>query len=116
MPCEVREFDNIEFFEHLSEEDRIILAGVVDAHHMTPGMVLFQAGDPGESLFVVRKGEIELFIKDTAGQKIVLGIVGPGDIFGELALLDSGSRTATAVALEDSELLELDRDDLLVLF
>src|SRR6185436_16706577 len=67
-------------------------------------------------LFVVRDGEIELFIKDTAGQKIVLHVARTGDIFGELALLDSGSRTATAVSLEETELLELDRDDLLLLF
>jgi CRP-like cAMP-binding protein len=73
-------------------------------------------GEPGESLFVVRSGEIELFIKDTAGQKIVLAIVRSGEVFGELALLDPGARTATAVALVDSELLELDREDLLLLF
>jgi uncharacterized membrane protein len=67
-------------------------------------------------LYVVQSGEVELFIKDTAGQKIVLTTSGPGDVFGELSMLDQGARTATATALEDSELLELDRDDLLLLF
>ncbi|HEX7419877.1 MAG TPA: DUF1003 domain-containing protein, partial [Thermoanaerobaculia bacterium] len=56
------------------------------------------------------------FIRDKTGQKIVLTIAGPNEIFGELALLDRGARTATAIALSDSELLELDREDLLVLF
>jgi CRP/FNR family transcriptional regulator, cyclic AMP receptor protein len=116
MPCDIREFDDIDFFEHLSEADRAVLAEVVDAHQLAPGATLFNGGDPGESLFVVRKGEIEIYIKDTAGQKIILNVARAGDIFGELALLDSGARTATAVALEDSDLLELDRDDLLVLF
>jgi CRP/FNR family transcriptional regulator len=50
------------------------------------------------------------------GQKIVLTISEAGDLFGELSLLDSGPRTATAVALTDTELLMLDRDDLLLLF
>jgi uncharacterized membrane protein len=50
------------------------------------------------------------------GQKIVLTISEAGDLFGELSLLDSGPRTATAVALSDTELLVLDRDDLLLLF
>jgi len=116
LPCDVRKFANIELFEHLTDDDRTELAGVVDAHGLELGAILFRAGEPGESLFVVRKGEIEIYIKDTAGQKIVLNVAREGDIFGELALLDSGARTATAVALEDSELLELDRDDLLMLF
>src|SRR5438045_2145567 len=112
MPCDIRQFEDIEFFSHLTDEDRAALAEVVDAIELPTGKPLFVAGEPGESLFVVRKGEVELFIKDTAGQKIVLHVARVGDIFGELALLDTGSRTATAVALEDSELLELDRDDL----
>src|SRR5207237_434930 len=116
MPCDVRKFDEIEFFSHLSDDDRAALAEVVDAIEVSTGKTLFVAGEPGDSLFVMRKGEIEIFIKDTAGQKIVLNVVREGDIFGELALLDTGARTATALALEDSELLELDRDDLLILF
>jgi len=103
-------------FEHLNEDDQIALAKVIDELKVPQGQSLFQAGDPGDSLFIVRVGEIELFIKDTAGQKIVLHTAQPGDMFGELAMLDSGSRTATAVALSDSEVLVLDRDDLILLF
>ncbi len=89
---------------------------MIDVHRLAAGDTLFQVGEPGESLYVVQSGEIELFIKDTAGQRIPLAIVGTGEVFGELALLDRSPRTATAVALADSELLELDRDDLLLLF
>jgi CRP/FNR family cyclic AMP-dependent transcriptional regulator len=116
MPCDVRKFDDIEFFGHLTDDDRAALSEIVDAVELSTGKTLFVAGEPGDSLFVVRKGEIELFIRDTAGQKIVLNVARGGDIFGELALLETGARTATATALEDSELLELDRDDLSVLF
>jgi len=105
-----------ELFEQLTEEDRAQLAKVVDRRELAAGTTLFQAGEPGESLFVVSAGEVELFIKDTAGQKIVLTVARDGEIFGELALLDRGARTATAIALVDTELLELDRDDLLLLF
>jgi uncharacterized membrane protein len=107
---------DVELFEHLNDEDRLRLAEVVDLKNMDAGMTLFSAGEPGDSLFVVRTGEVELYIKDTAGQKIVLTVAGAGEIFGELALLDRGARTATAVALTDTELLELDREDLLLLF
>jgi CRP/FNR family transcriptional regulator, cyclic AMP receptor protein len=116
MGCDASLLAGIEIFELLQEEDRHALAEVVDCMKLKAGDVLFQAGDPGESLFIVRSGSIELFIKDTAGQKIVLTVAEEGDLFGELSLLDSGPRTATAVALTDVELLVLDRDDLLLLF
>src|SRR5688572_12379983 len=102
-------------FEHLNEDDRTTLANVIDELRIPEGHTLFRAGDPGDSLFIVRVGQIELFIKDTAGQKIVLHAAEPGDMFGELAMLDSGPRTATALALSDSEVLVLDRDDLILL-
>ena len=116
MGCDVSLLSGIEFFELLKEEDRRELANVVDAVKLNTGEILFHAGEPGESLFVVRSGSIELYIKDTAGQKIVLTIAEEGNLFGELSLLDEGPRTATAIALTDSELLVLDRDDLLLLF
>lgn len=116
MPCDPAMFSKIRLFEQLDEEDRKVLASVVDTVTVAQGQTLFQAGEPGESLFVVQSGEIELFIKDTAGQKIVLTVAREGDVFGELSLLDSGPRTATADALTDSELLVLDRGDLMLLF
>jgi CRP/FNR family transcriptional regulator, cyclic AMP receptor protein len=116
MPCDARTLGDVELFEHVSEEDRARLAEFIDVVTLNGGETLFQAGEPGESLYVVRSGEVELFIRDTAGQKIALAIAGAGEVFGELALLDRGPRTATAIALTECELLELDRDDLLLLF
>jgi CRP/FNR family cyclic AMP-dependent transcriptional regulator len=116
MPCDPEMLAKNELFEQLTPEDRLQLANVVDRLELAAGATLFQAGEPGESLFVVSDGEVELFIKDTAGQKIVLTVAREGEIFGELALLDRGARTATALALVDTVLLELDRDDLLLLF
>ena len=116
MPCDAQMLVGVELFEHLSDEDRHSLAEVIDRRPLKAGETLFKAGEPGDSLFVVQAGEVELFIKDTAGQKIVLTNAGRGEIFGELSLLDQGARTANAVALMDTELLELDRGDLLLLF
>lgn len=116
MPCDPDYLASIRMFEHLTEDDRTNLAEVIDELKVTEGQILFQAGDPGDSLFIVVKGEIELFIKDMVGQKIVLHAAQPGDMFGELAMLDSGPRTATALALVESEVLVLDRDDLMLLF
>jgi uncharacterized membrane protein len=116
MPCDARMLAAVELFVHLTDDDRAELAAAIDVRRLDGGDTLFQVGEPGESLYVVQSGEIELFIRDTAGQRIPLAIVGSGEVFGELALLDRGPRTATAVALTASELLELDRNDLLLLF
>ncbi len=116
MPCNPDYLANIRMFDHLDEDERTSLANVIDELKVAKGQTLFDAGDPGDSLFIVVTGEIELFIKDTVGQKIVLHTAQPGDMFGELAMLDSGPRTATALALIDSEVLVLDRDDLTLLF
>src|SRR5947209_2169718 len=116
MGCDVEQLADVELFEHVSEDDRARLAEFIDIVPLAAGETLFKTGEPGESLYIVRSGEIELFIKDTAGQKIALAVAGVGEVFGELALLDRGPRTATAVALDDTQLLELDRDDLLLLF
>lgn len=116
MPCNAQNLKALELFEHLDDDDRERLAQVIDIHSLVAGTTLFNAGEPGESLYIVKSGDVELFIKDTTGQKIVLTVATSGEVFGELALLDQGARTATAIALTDTELLELDREDLLLLF
>jgi len=116
VACDAHLLAELELFEHVTEEDRASLAEFIDIRKLEAGETLFKTGEPGESLYIVRDGEVELFIRDTAGQKILLAIAGNGEVFGELALLDRGPRTATAMALTDTELLELDREDLLLLF
>jgi len=116
MPCKVEMLERIGIFGHLSAEDRTELAKVIDEVSVPAGQVLFRAGDPGESLYIVCEGDMEISIRDHAGQKIVLNNAHAGEIFGELALLDRGARTASAVAATDAQLLELDRDDLLLMF
>jgi uncharacterized membrane protein len=116
MAVEPSALEDVEFFKLLGDEDRLALAEVVDLLKLESGETLFRAGDPGESLFLVRSGEVEIYVRDNAGQKIILDITRSGDFFGEIALLDAGARTASAVALTETELIELDRDDLLLLF
>ena len=115
MPCEVSVLSELMLFEFLEESDLQHLSSVIETVQLQEGETLFEAGDPGESLFVVHSGEMEIFTTDTAGQKIVLANPGRDDIFGELALLDAGPRSATAKAKEETELLVLDRDHLLFL-
>lgn len=116
MPTTPDALAEIPFFEMLDDSDRSNLARVVECIDLPAGGKIFDEGDPGEALYIVRSGAIEIYVRDTAGQKIVLTVVRQNEFFGEIAILDSAPRSATAVALEDSQLIELDREDLLLLF
>src|SRR6185503_226575 len=103
MPADASLLDEVTFFQLLDKDERATLAAVLDEASYKKGDVLFRHGDPGDSLYLVRKGEIELFVRDHTGEKIVLTVATAGDLFGELSLLDNGPRTATAQALEDTD-------------
>lgn len=107
---------DIRFFELHDEEDRRELAKLVDELQFEKGARLFEKGDRGEELYIVHTGKVEIFIRNVTGEKIVLTVAEQGDLFGELSLVDRGPRTATAIALEDTKLIVLDRDNLLVYF
>lgn len=100
-------------FNLLGDAERAALAQAFDRHHANAGETLFSIGEPGDSLYVVGTGSVELFVKDNMGSKIVLAVCKAGEVFGELSLFDGGARTASAVCLQDTELLVLHRDDLL---
>jgi CRP/FNR family cyclic AMP-dependent transcriptional regulator len=100
-------------FKLLDATERADLEGSFERREVGAGETVFSIGEPGDSLYVVGTGSIELFVKDNAGSKIILTVCGPGEVFGELSLFDGGARTANAQCVEDATLLVLDRDDLL---
>ena len=76
------------------------------------GEIVFSAGDAGDSLFGVVSGRIRISTGNADGREIFLNIMEPGDSFGEIALLDGGTRTATATATEAAELVSIRREPL----
>lgn len=107
---------DIRFFELHDEEDRRELAKLVDELQFEKGARLFETGDRGEELYIVHTGKVEIYIRNVTGEKIILTVAEQGDLFGEVSLVDRGPRTATAIALEDTKLIVLDRENLLVYF
>lgn len=67
----------------------------------SPGTPIFRQGDPGNAAYVVQTGKIEIWVTDDDERK-VLGAIGPGGIFGEMALIDNSDRMASATAVEPS--------------
>ena len=77
------------------------------------GEVIFHQGDPGDALFIVQSGLVKISLPGETGDEAILATLRPGDFFGELALLDGGSRSASAEAVERSVLLVVTRAELL---
>src|SRR5689334_20338452 len=91
----------VPFFALLDEQERTTLAQQIDVVRVSAGQTIFKRGDPGDALYVVKQGEVEISFTNDTGDKIVLERARPGDFFGEVSLLDGGPRTATAVVTED---------------
>jgi CRP-like cAMP-binding protein len=75
--------------------------------------VVFRKGDPGDGLYGVLAGRVVVLVESAAGKELILNMFGPGEFFGEIALLDGKGRTATAVARDAAELLFLSRAEFL---
>ena len=75
------------------------------------GATIFSKGDPGTGLMAVLWGAVKIGVPTADGREAVLNIINPGEIFGEMALLDGRPRSADAVAMEDCELMVIDRRD-----
>jgi CRP/FNR family transcriptional regulator, cyclic AMP receptor protein len=75
------------------------------------GSVILFENDPGDSLFIVRSGRVKVVLIGEDGREVILGVLGIGQHFGELALIDEQPRSAHVIAMEDSSLIVLRRED-----
>jgi CRP-like cAMP-binding protein len=80
---------------------------------LAPGELLFRAGEPGGQLYAVLEGRVRIFAAGGGGSEFTLNLLGPGEVFGEIAMLDGAERTASAAALEASRVLQLRRESVL---
>ncbi len=102
----------VPLFQFLDEQERCSLAARLEPSSFTAGQTVFQYNDPGDAMYVIRSGEVEVYCKNDTGERILLEVATPGDFFGELSLLDKGPRSASVIATSDTETLRLDRADL----
>ena len=103
----------VPFFAGVPAEELEKLATSLQRRTVRAGKAVFRQDDPGSSLYVIESGVVKVQRTSPEGKEVILTILGPGDFFGELALLDGEPRSADAVAKEDTALLVLERDDFL---
>ncbi len=99
-------------FSALDPEGAAALRASLVARDVVKGDVIFSEGQPGDQMYVIVEGKVKLGQTSADGRESLLGVLGPGEMFGELSLFDPGLRTSTATALTDSTVLALGNDQL----
>jgi len=100
-------------FSALDDEAAQALRSSMGETRLRRGEVLFREGDGGDKMYIVTDGKVKLGRTSTDGRENLLAILGPGQMFGELALFDPGPRSATVTAVTEAHFLSLSHEDLL---
>ncbi|MCK6405151.1 MAG: Crp/Fnr family transcriptional regulator [Rhodocyclaceae bacterium] len=87
------------------------IAGVANHRKVTRGTVIVRSGDPTDSLYILINGSARVLNSDEDGREVILSILGPGDFFGEMGLIDGSPRSADVVAAESCEMLVISKAD-----
>jgi CRP/FNR family cyclic AMP-dependent transcriptional regulator len=103
------------FFKGLDEAVIDWLVPRAVSHRVKKGTVLFRKGDTGSKLYAVCAGAVRISATSEQGNYAIFNLIVPGDIFGEIAFLDRGPRTADAVVIESGELMVVERRDFILL-
>jgi|MudIll2142460700_1097286.scaffolds.fasta_scaffold47758_2 CRP/FNR family cyclic AMP-dependent transcriptional regulator len=99
----------VPFFAHLDDKTLGRLEGIAVKRVYPRNTILISKGDVSDQLYVVLSGRLKVTIPDASGREIIISWLGEGDYFGEIALIDGESRTATIATTEASEVLTIAR-------
>ena len=101
----------VPLFSHLAPADLQRVAEVAREKSYPRNSVILFEDDPGDALYVVARGQVKVVLIGDDGREVILSVLGEGDFFGEMALLDDEPRSAHVIAMEDSDLLVLRREE-----
>jgi CRP/FNR family cyclic AMP-dependent transcriptional regulator len=102
---------SIQFFESFAPAEREAIAARLVSRRFTDGEMIFMRGDPGSTLMILAEGRVRIGVNTAEGREMLLTIMEPGQLFGEMSLLDGQARSADAIAMGDTLVLVLERTD-----
>jgi CRP/FNR family cyclic AMP-dependent transcriptional regulator len=102
---------NVPLFAGLDETQLKVLARMMVRTSFGRNATIICAGDPTDSLFIVINGRLKVLMSDEQGREVILSLLGPGEFFGEMGLLDDSPRSASVVTQEPCELLSITKTD-----
>ncbi|HHM04259.1 MAG TPA: Crp/Fnr family transcriptional regulator [Gammaproteobacteria bacterium] len=97
-------FEQVALFQDLGPAEWDRLTARAQLRSYPKNAILVTEGDETDSLFIIKSGRVKIYLSDEEGREMILNIQGPGDYFGEVALLDGAPRSSSAMALENCEL------------
>ncbi|HEX6478196.1 MAG TPA: DUF1003 domain-containing protein [Ktedonobacteraceae bacterium] len=100
----------ITLFSTMDDEERRQLRAIMRERRFQPGQIVMTASDPEASFLIIEQGEMEVWLTDTDGKKVVLEVLGPGKIFGDLFMTAGNTRSASATTSGELVTLELGRE------
>ena len=101
----------VPLFSSVPDEQLRLLASVVTRKSTPRSTTVMAGGDPTDSLYIVLSGRLKVMMSDADGKEVILSILGPGEFFGEMGLIDDAPRSASVVAIEPCELLCIAKRD-----
>jgi len=102
---------NIPLFSDLDDAELEFLSRRAVTRNFPRNAVFITEGDYSDSLYCILSGRVKVYLNDDEGKEVILNVQGPGEYFGELALLDSGPRSASVMALEKCRLSVISKAD-----
>lgn len=113
---DVQALRSVSLFARFTDEELHTLADQLNVAHRPASSLLFREGDRGGTMYILQTGRVELTVRDKMEQPVTLRFVEPGEVFGEMSLLDNEPRSASALAVTDVDVLVITREALLVVF
>ncbi len=101
----------VPLFSGCQDEQLRVLAAMVTRRSVPRGTLVLNAGDQTDSLYIVLSGRLKVLMSDSDGKEVILSILGPGEFFGEMGLIDDSPRSASVLAIEPCELLSISKRD-----
>jgi CRP/FNR family cyclic AMP-dependent transcriptional regulator len=101
----------VPLFSSFPEDQLRTLATMVNRKSLPRGAMVMAAGDPTDSLYIVLSGRLKVMMSDADGKEVILSILGPGEFFGEMGLIDDSPRSASVIGIEPCELLSISKRD-----
>jgi CRP/FNR family transcriptional regulator, cyclic AMP receptor protein len=101
----------VPLFTTISEEQLRMLTTMVTRRSASRNTTIMSSGDATDSLYIVLSGRLKVMMSDSEGKEVILAILGPGEFFGEMGLIDDEPRSASVVSIEPCELLSIAKRD-----
>lgn len=102
---------SVPLFASFPDEQLRMLVSVVTRRSAPRASVIMAAGDQIDSLYIVISGRLKVMMGDADGKEVILSLIGPGEFFGEMGLIDDSPRSASVVTIEPCELLSITKRD-----